>query len=80
MRAGERGRLVAPAAAGYPKGLSIVGTRRAGLRAPWVPLGETLRYDVELLRCRDVKGMEGARACCSEASFPCPGPDVEDVS
>lgn len=76
MRGGERGRLVAPSDAGYGRGMSIIDTRRAGLRALRVPDGETLRYEIELLRCRDVAAVDGkaARACCSEASFPCPDP------
>jgi len=77
MRAGEVGRLLVPSDAGYGRGLSLYGTQKAGLKTPWVPAGETLRYEIELLRCRDV-GSGGAQACCSEKNFPCPGPDTEE--
>ena len=49
----------------------LYGTRKAGLKTRWVPSGETLRYEIELLRCRDVGGKfsgDGARACCSGRS------------
>ena len=80
MRAGEVGRLIVPYDAGYGPGLSLYGTRKAGLKTRWVPSGETLRYEVELLRCRDVGGKfsgDGARVCCSDKKFPCPGPDTD---
>ncbi len=80
MRAGEVGRLIVPYDAGYGPGLSLYGTRKAGLKTRWVPSGETLRYEIELLRCRDVGGKfsgDGARVCCSEKKFPCPGPDTD---
>ena len=80
MRGGEVGRLIVPYDAGYGPGLSLYGTRKAGLKTRWVPSGETLRYEVELLRCRDVGGKfsgDGARVCCSDKKFPCPGPDTD---
>ena len=80
MRAGEVGRLIVPYDAGYGPGLSLYGTRKAGLKTRWVPSGETLRYEIELLRCRDVGGKfsgDGARVCCSDKKFPCPGPDTD---
>ena len=80
MRAGEVGRLIVPYDAGYGPGLSLYGTRKAGLKTRWVPSGETLRYEIELLRCRDVGGKfsgDGARVCCSDKKYPCPGPDTD---
>ena len=80
MRGGEIGRLIVPYDAGYGPGLSLYGTRKAGLKTRWVPSGETLRYEIELLRCRDVGGKfsgDGARVCCSDKKFPCPGPDTD---
>ena len=80
MRAGEVGRLIVPYDVGYGPGLSLYGTRKAGLKTRWVPSGETLRYEIELLRCRDVGGKfsgDGARVCCSDKKFPCPGPDTD---
>ena len=74
MRGGEIGRLVSPSEAGYGRGMSMADTRRAGLQTLFVPSGETLRYEIELLRCLDVTVGEappGAVACCPEAEYPC---------
>ena len=72
MRAGERGLIVAPPDSAYPRGLSIAQTRAAGLSGLWIPSDETLRYEIELLRCLEVDvGEARARACCSEADYPC---------
>ena len=72
MRAGERGHIVAPPDSAYPRGLSIAQTRAAGLSGLWIPSDETLRYEIELLRCLEVDvGEARGRACCSEADYPC---------
>ena len=72
MRAGERGLIVAPPDSAYPRGLSIAQTRAAGLSGLWIPSDETLRYEIELLRCLEVDvGEARGRACCSEADYPC---------
>ena len=53
-------------------GLSFVDMRRAGLSGLWMPSDETLRYEVELLRCREVDVDDRvARVCCSDADYPC---------
>ncbi len=80
MRTGGIRRVVVPGSLGYGHaGVSRYDAFRMGLRRP-IPRDETLRYEVELLRCSPyVTAGETQRtvdACCTEDKFPCPMGDM----
>ena len=79
MRAGEVGRLIVPYDAGYGPGLSFVWNAESRAQDALGPVRRDAPLrEIELLRCRDVGGKfsgDGARVCCSDKRFPCPGPD-----
>ena len=79
MRKGGIRRIVVPGPLGYGHaGVSRYDAYRMGLLRP-IPRDETLRYEVELLRCSpltlDDPTTQRARtidACCTEEKYPCP--------
>lgn len=81
MRTGGIRRIVVPGPLGYGHaGVSRYDAYRMGLRRP-IPRDETLRYEVELLRCSPYQAVGETQrkvdACCTEENFPCPTGDVQ---
>lgn len=84
MKLGGVRRVVVPSPLAYGHaGVSRYDAMQMGLLKP-IPRDETLRYEVELLRCVDVpksstgEGLSG-QACCTEPNFPC-NTETDDTS
>jgi hypothetical protein len=80
MHTGGIRRIVVPGPLGYGHaGVSRYDAYRMGLRRP-IPRDETLRYEVELLRCSPYANAGETQrtvdACCTDETFPCPTGDM----
>lgn len=83
MREGGIRRVIVPGPLAYGHaGVSRYDAYQMGLREA-VPRDEMIRYEVEVLRCRDVGfEVDGAtvtrQACCTEPNYPCATPSEEE--